>query len=55
MNLGWVDLRNIELFVLDSLDPETVSRLLETIKKAIKEDGVLSLTDYGVSLEKYFP
>jgi len=52
MNLDWADLRTIELSLLDSADPEVVVRLIETTKLAIKEDGFLFLTDYGVSLEQ---
>lgn len=52
MDLDWADLRTIELSLLDSLDAKVVSKLLETTKTAIKEDGFLFLTDYGVSLEQ---
>ncbi|KAG0647219.1 Gibberellin C-20 oxidase 3 [Hyphodiscus hymeniophilus] len=46
------DLRTIELSLLDSPDPEIVSKLVQTTKAAIKEDGFLFLTNYGVSLEQ---
>jgi hypothetical protein len=52
MNLDWADLRTIELSLLDSPDPTVVSELVEKTKVAIKEDGFLFLTDYGVSLEQ---
>jgi hypothetical protein len=52
MNLDWVDLRTIELSLLDSPDPKVVSKLVETTKAAIKEDGFLFLTNYGVSPEQ---
>ena len=52
MNLDWVDLRTIELSLLDSPDSKVVSKLVETTKAAIKEDGFLFLTNYGVSLEQ---
>jgi hypothetical protein len=51
MDLDWADLRAIELSLLNSPDPEVVARLVAT-KAAIKEDGFLFLTDYGVSLEQ---
>ncbi|CZR64271.1 related to leucoanthocyanidin dioxygenase [Phialocephala subalpina] len=50
--LEWADLRTIELSLLDSSDPEVVRGVVETTKKAIKEDGFLFLTDYGVSIEQ---
>ncbi|KUJ14690.1 Clavaminate synthase-like protein [Mollisia scopiformis] len=50
--LEWADLRTIELSLLDSPDPEVVKKLVETTKSAIKEDGFLFLTNYGVSLEQ---
>jgi hypothetical protein len=52
MDLDWADLRTIELSLLDSQNQEVVKRLLETTRRAIKEDGFLFLTDYGVSLEQ---
>jgi hypothetical protein len=52
MNLEWADLRTIELSLLDSSDPEIAAKLVATTKAAIKEDGFLFLTDYGVSLEQ---
>lgn len=51
-NLEWADLRTIELSLLDSLDPEVVRGLVETTKKAIKDDGFLFLMDFGVSIEQ---
>jgi hypothetical protein len=52
MELDWADLRTIELSLLNSPDPEVVAKLVATTKAAIKEDGFLFLTDYGVSLEQ---
>ena len=52
MDLDWADLRTIELPLLNSPDPEVVAKLVATTKAAIKEDGFLFLTDYGVSLEQ---
>jgi hypothetical protein len=52
MDLDWADLRTIELSLLDSPDPEVVAGLVATTKAAIKEDGFLFLTNYGVSLEQ---
>ncbi|TVY68814.1 Gibberellin 20 oxidase [Lachnellula suecica] len=52
MDLDWADLRTIELSLLDSADPKVIADLLTTTKAAIKEDGFLFLTNYGVSLEQ---
>jgi len=52
MQLDWADLRTIELSLLDSPDARVVAKLVATTKVAIKEDGFLFLTDYGVSLEQ---
>lgn len=52
--LEWADLRTIELSLLDSPDAEVVRTLVNTTQAAIKEDGFLFLTDYGVSLEQVF-
>lgn len=51
-NLDWANLRTIELSLLDSPDPAIVAELISTTKAAIKEDGFLFLTDYGVSLSQ---
>lgn len=48
----WADLHTIDLSLLDSPDPQVVEKLLEVTKLAIKEDGFLFLTNYGVSLEQ---
>ncbi|PBP20810.1 hypothetical protein BUE80_DR008431 [Diplocarpon rosae] len=50
--LEWAELRTIELSLLDSQEPDVVAALVATTKAAIKEDGFLFLTDYGVSLEQ---
>jgi hypothetical protein len=52
MDIEWAALRTIELSLLDSPDPLVVSKLVETAKAAIKEDGFLFLTNYGISLEQ---
>jgi isopenicillin N synthase-like dioxygenase len=52
MDLDWAKLYTIELALLDSPDPTVVTNLVETTKQAIKEDGFLYLTNYGVSLEQ---
>ena len=51
-DLEWADIRTIELSLLDSRDPDTVATLVAKTKAAIKEDGFLFLTDYGVSIEQ---
>lgn len=48
----WAQLHTIELNLLDSPDPIVVENLVQTTKAAIKEDGFLYLTNYGVSLEQ---
>lgn len=52
MDLDWADLHTIELALLDSPDPAVVENLIATTKQAIKEDGFLFLTNYGVSLDQ---
>lgn len=52
MVTDWADLRTIELSLLDSPDPVVVEDLIATTKAAIKEDGFLFLTNYGISLEQ---
>ena len=54
MDLEWADLRTIELSLLDSGDPDIVAELVATTKAAIKADGFLFLTNYGVSLEQVY-
>lgn len=54
MKLEWAELRTIELSLLDSEDPAVVADLVATTKAAIKEDGFLFLTNYGVSLEHVY-
>ncbi|WWC93855.1 hypothetical protein V866_000691 [Kwoniella sp. B9012] len=51
-NLDWASLRTLDLSKLDSDDPKDVEKLLEDTKYAIKNDGFLYLTNYGISLEK---
>ncbi|GAD94114.1 hypothetical protein PVAR5_2735 [Paecilomyces variotii No. 5] len=50
-DLDWADLHTIELSMLDSPDPDAIANLVATTKHAIKYDGFLFLTEYGVSLE----
>ncbi|KAL2004922.1 hypothetical protein VTN00DRAFT_2772 [Thermoascus crustaceus] len=52
MDLDWADLHTIDLALLDSPDPDVVAKLIATTKEAIKEDGFLFLTNYGISLEQ---
>ncbi|KAJ9144205.1 Clavaminate synthase-like protein [Pleurostoma richardsiae] len=52
MDLDWADLHSIDLSLLDSDDPKVVEGLIKLTKTAIKEDGFLYLTNYGVSLEQ---
>jgi hypothetical protein len=52
MDLDWAKLRTIDLSLLDSPNPAVVEELVATTKKAIKEDGFLYLTNYGVSLDQ---
>lgn len=54
MDLEWADLRTIELSLLDSDDSAVVAGLVATTKAAIKEDGFLFLTNYGISLEQVY-
>ena len=49
-DLDWAQLRTIELSQLDSPDAKVVAALIETTKTAIKEDGFLYVTNYGISL-----
>ncbi|KAK5115224.1 hypothetical protein LTR85_009982 [Meristemomyces frigidus] len=52
MDLDWASLHTIELSLLDSPDPQVVDDLVKLTKTAIKEDGFLYLTNYGVSLDQ---
>ncbi|KAF2770371.1 Clavaminate synthase-like protein [Teratosphaeria nubilosa] len=49
--LDWAPLHTIDLSLLDSADPKVIDDLVKLTKTAIKEDGFLYLTNYGVSLE----
>ena len=51
-NLDWANLHTIDLSLLDSSDLKVVANLVQLTKTAIKEDGFLYLTNYGVSLEQ---
>ncbi|RXK41976.1 hypothetical protein M231_00697 [Tremella mesenterica] len=50
--IEFAQLHTIELNLLEDPDPAVVQKLVETAKIAIKEDGFLYLTNYGVSLEQ---
>lgn len=52
LDIDWAKLRTIELSLLDSPDPAVVQNLVDVCRKAIKDDGFIFLTDYGVSLEQ---
>ena len=45
-------MHTIDLSLLDSPDPKVVEGLVQLTKTAIKEDGFLYLTEYGVSLDQ---
>lgn len=49
-HLDWAALHTIELSDLDSPDATVVASLIATTKTAIKNDGFLYVTHYGVSL-----
>lgn len=51
-DLDYAKLHTINLSLLDSPDPQVVAQLVETTKEAIRDDGFLFLTNYGVSLEQ---
>lgn len=51
-DLDWASLHTIDLSLLDSDDPKVVADLVDLTKTAIKEDGFLYLTNYGVSLQQ---
>ena len=50
--LDWASLHTIDLSLLDSPDHKIVDDLIQLTKTAIKEDGFLYLTNYGVSLHQ---
>lgn len=52
MDLDWASLHTIDLSLLDSPDTKVVENLVQLTKTAIKEDGFLYLTNYGVSLDQ---
>jgi hypothetical protein len=51
-NLDYAKLHTIELSLVDSPDPAVRATLIEVAKEAIRDDGFLYLTNYGVSLEQ---
>lgn len=50
--LDWASLHTIDLSLLDSTDEKVIDDLVQLTARAIKEDGFLYLTNYGVSLEQ---
>ena len=50
--LDWASLHTIDLSLLDSTDEKVIDDLVRLTARAIKEDGFLYLTNYGVSLEQ---
>lgn len=52
LDIDWAKLRTIELSLLDSPDPKVVQGLVDTCKVAIRDDGFIFLTNYGVSLDQ---
>lgn len=51
-DLDYAKLHTIELALVDSPDPAVRAKLIEVAKEAIRDDGFLYLTNYGVSLEQ---
>jgi hypothetical protein len=54
-DLDYAKLHTIELALVDSPDPAVRAKLIEVAKEAIRDDGFLYLTNYGVSLEQVRP
>lgn len=52
LDIDWAQLRTIELSLLDSPDPKVVQNLVDTCRAAIRDDGFIFLTDYGVSYDQ---
>ncbi|RSH83772.1 hypothetical protein EHS25_005387 [Saitozyma podzolica] len=53
LDIDWAQLRTIELSLLDSPDPKVVQNLVDTCRAAIRDDGFIFLTDYGVSYDQH--
>jgi len=51
-DVDWARLHTIDLSLLDSDDQNVVDDLVRLTKTAIRDDGFLYLTNYGVSLEQ---
>ena len=51
-DIDYAKLHTLDLALLDSDDPAVVDKLVATCKEAIRDDGFLYLTNYGVSLEQ---
>lgn len=51
-DLDWINLHTIDLSLLDSSDAKVVQDLVQLTKTAIKDDGFLYLTNYGISLKQ---
>lgn len=45
-------IQSIDLFLLDSDDPAVVSGLVQQVERVIREDGLLFLENYGISLDQ---
>lgn len=52
MDLDWAALHTIDLSLLDSHEPRVVEDIVKLTKAAIREDGFLYLTNYGISLDQ---
>ncbi|OCF31063.1 hypothetical protein I316_07334 [Kwoniella heveanensis BCC8398] len=52
LDIDWAKLRTIELSLLDHPDPAVVQQLVDTCREAIRVDGFIFLTNYGVSIEQ---
>ncbi|KAK4686180.1 hypothetical protein P7C73_g3952, partial [Tremellales sp. Uapishka_1] len=52
LDIKWADLTEIDLSKLHSSDPAVVDELVRTTARAIREDGFLYVTNYGMSLEQ---
>ncbi|WVQ78698.1 hypothetical protein IAT38_000785 [Cryptococcus sp. DSM 104549] len=52
MDIDWADLTEIDLSKLSSDDPAVVNELVQTTARAIREDGFLFVTNYGMTLDQ---
>jgi len=51
-DLDYAKLHTIDLALVDSPDDAVRSKLIQIAKEAIRDDGFLYLTNYGVSLDQ---